>query len=347
MVSFIQREAPGIFDAIDDGQQGKPLADIFIDDRALTFGPRGMDWAEIAAVYGSDKADPVLSKIVTGRYRDLVQGLQAQALFAGAGAFIYGRTKVGPLFWFDSNMDRNLPTLMVVSCQHGEEDSGPRVLTKHFADFCNLAGSYGIRLVVYPCVNPEGYDRGERRNLAGEESANSFVEYIAPGGKVLEEIRIGRTPTNYRVASSQAAETKALWCSLELGAAPTIVLDVHQDSMLKAGESFAYTLCAPSGSCCDIARKLNTTGGTYLPNLEMPDQGWTEQKLKTDEYGLIPDLHDGSLTDYLYQRGAELAVCLEVSFHDEDSADQRVVHWIRGLIEYLGKGRYEQKDSSY
>ena len=52
MVAFVEEKLPGIFDAIDDGMQGKPNADLFIDDKAITFGPLGMNWQQIAGRYG-------------------------------------------------------------------------------------------------------------------------------------------------------------------------------------------------------------------------------------------------------------------------------------------------------
>lgn len=52
MVDFVNEKLPGLFDAIDDGLQGKPNADLFIDDKAITFGPLGMHWGQIAARYG-------------------------------------------------------------------------------------------------------------------------------------------------------------------------------------------------------------------------------------------------------------------------------------------------------
>jgi hypothetical protein len=52
MVKFVLSELPGIFDAIDDGRQGKPRADIYIDNKAITFGVYGMEWPEIAQVFG-------------------------------------------------------------------------------------------------------------------------------------------------------------------------------------------------------------------------------------------------------------------------------------------------------
>lgn len=53
MLDFVATHLPGIFDAIDDGRQGKPHADRYIDDRGITFGgPHGFTWNQLAALYG-------------------------------------------------------------------------------------------------------------------------------------------------------------------------------------------------------------------------------------------------------------------------------------------------------
>lgn len=58
MVEFIDQHLPSVFDAIDDGLQGKPTADVFIDDRALSFGDGAdrLGWKQIALLYGAPSA---------------------------------------------------------------------------------------------------------------------------------------------------------------------------------------------------------------------------------------------------------------------------------------------------
>ncbi len=55
MVEFIKENLSEEVDAIDDGQQGKPQAAVFIDDRALRFGSTlgGHGWKSIAEKYGN------------------------------------------------------------------------------------------------------------------------------------------------------------------------------------------------------------------------------------------------------------------------------------------------------
>lgn len=54
MLAFVERELPGVFAVVDDGLQGKPLADLFIDDKALRygFGADAVGWPSVALLYG-------------------------------------------------------------------------------------------------------------------------------------------------------------------------------------------------------------------------------------------------------------------------------------------------------
>lgn len=49
MLRFVAEELPGVFDAIDDGRQGKLEADLYIDDRGIG---ADINWKAIAATYG-------------------------------------------------------------------------------------------------------------------------------------------------------------------------------------------------------------------------------------------------------------------------------------------------------
>lgn len=56
MLDFLATRCPGWFDAIDDGAGGKPLVDVFIDDKALRLGRgRGATgWWAIGEMYGAE-----------------------------------------------------------------------------------------------------------------------------------------------------------------------------------------------------------------------------------------------------------------------------------------------------
>jgi hypothetical protein len=53
MLDFVAKELPGVFDAVDNGCMGKPIVDLFIDDKAVqSVGILGMNWQTIARTYG-------------------------------------------------------------------------------------------------------------------------------------------------------------------------------------------------------------------------------------------------------------------------------------------------------
>lgn len=58
MLNFCATELLGVFDAIDDGMQGKPLADLFIDDRSVEFGFGAHGWTDLMTIYGATPQAP-------------------------------------------------------------------------------------------------------------------------------------------------------------------------------------------------------------------------------------------------------------------------------------------------
>lgn len=52
MLEFVERHLDGVFDAIDQGKQGKPVVDLFFDEKALAPYESG-GWERIAEVYGA------------------------------------------------------------------------------------------------------------------------------------------------------------------------------------------------------------------------------------------------------------------------------------------------------
>lgn len=60
MRRFVARHLPGVFAAIDDGLQGKPTADLFIDNKALAFGlgNGAVGWRGIVMLYGEPQRRP-------------------------------------------------------------------------------------------------------------------------------------------------------------------------------------------------------------------------------------------------------------------------------------------------
>lgn len=54
MCAFVAAELPEVFDWVDDGAQGKPLADVYLDSRGIAFGfgVLSNDWIKVGRRYG-------------------------------------------------------------------------------------------------------------------------------------------------------------------------------------------------------------------------------------------------------------------------------------------------------
>lgn len=54
MIEFVEKTLPDVFSAIDDGMQGKPVVDLFIDDKVLNLEAdrQFSSWRQIADLYG-------------------------------------------------------------------------------------------------------------------------------------------------------------------------------------------------------------------------------------------------------------------------------------------------------
>jgi hypothetical protein len=71
MCRFVAVQLPGLFHAIDDGQQGKPWVDLFIDDKSVnpeSVGgafARGWDW--VASTYGAPASRPLMGALRSRR----------------------------------------------------------------------------------------------------------------------------------------------------------------------------------------------------------------------------------------------------------------------------------------
>ena len=51
MEEFVARELPGVFHAVDQGLQGKPGGDLYLDDKGFRMA-HGASWARVAELYG-------------------------------------------------------------------------------------------------------------------------------------------------------------------------------------------------------------------------------------------------------------------------------------------------------
>jgi hypothetical protein len=307
MVDFVAKELPGVFDAIDDGRQGKPHVDMFIDDRATRFGQGtlGMGWAQIAASFGQPdySAAPLPPAVHEGTsYQDFLAGMRVVASRVKVAALAL--TAVGPQLVVSTEGD---PLLVIVAGQHGDEDAGPLGLCQYFGDIIDHAKLRGVGLRVYPCANPEGFEDRTHENRRGQARPNRFIEYEV-GGLWKGEIHTGEAFTRQRRPPNMSHDSMAILRDL-LGWSVYAVLDLHQDSLVPVGQAYAYAFGDPA----PYVTALQSLGVAPMASRELRNEAWSSLKGSTDADGIVRDYHDGTLTDYLWRRGAKLSACFELS----------------------------------
>ena len=338
MLEFVARELPTVFDAVDDGHSGKPSVDLFIDDKAIRFGADmgGVGWKRIAGAFGQapesqpGRVGPSWKEMSLEWSREVRQHGVSEVKSFGSITDI-GKTKAGRVIRIMTSGSRDC---IIIAGQHGEEPAGVIALYKHAQEIFDFAAKLDVRLIVYPCVNPEGYDRGQRHNMANEQPTNSFLEYRLAGAKHwVGEVPPGKVAQGVRDFSNPTSkETRYLSEDLHrLGLTKGFtVLDMHEDSMVPAGGAFAYVF----GEREKYAAVMQRSGAIPLANTKLKNDSWTDlhTDLWTDEHGLV-EFMDGTVTDYLWRRSAGMSACLECSTKDLPSAVGIAREWILGLIE--------------
>ena len=107
---------------------------------------------------------------------------------------------------------RHRRTLIIVSGFHGEEFNGPISLLHVFDEAVRYARQRGVRMIVYPCVNPSGFDLHKRYNASDETQNNDFLRYQLP-----DESWVGTLQKDeeekflaFKVVDSKAKEVRRL-----------------------------------------------------------------------------------------------------------------------------------------
>lgn len=73
--------------------------------------------------------------------------------------------------------NRSKKTLIITSGFHGEEFNGPISLLAIIKEIATYAKKKKVNLIVYPCINPSGFDLRQRYNASGEKPNNDFLRY--------------------------------------------------------------------------------------------------------------------------------------------------------------------------
>ena len=173
----------------------------------------------------------------------------------------------------------NFPLLMIMAGCHGEEPAPSLAIFKNYKLLSEVAKKSGVNLVLYPLVNPWGFDRNKRLN---REGLNCNRNWIHKG-------------SNNIVASEVEVITKDI-----KNYTPLIFANIHEDDGTKK-EFYIFSF----GN-----KKYNSplikVGRKYFPILK--DGKYNDIKVKN---GVVYNHHDGSAEDFMFHRGCKFSCCTE------------------------------------
>lgn len=98
-----------------------------------------------------------------------------------------------PLFRFSHNLSQNISNkknvLIISAGIHGEEPAGSFAIKYGLNGIAEAATKRGLGLIVYPCVNPSGFEHNTRYNADNEHPNNDFVRYQKMNGEWVDDLK--------------------------------------------------------------------------------------------------------------------------------------------------------------
>ena len=279
-------------------------------------------------------------------YQELIKGFEEKACelesYGGVKETVNGERKHYRLYKIVVN-PQHKKTLLITSGFHGEEFNGPISLLNIFDEISAYAKKMRVRLIIYPCINPSGFDLHKRYNASDEEQNNDFMRYELGNGKLVGMLKPGEKFKRFKSVLSPAKEVRYLQHDLENSnltttEIPDAVLDIHQQKgNLDNGDFYAYNY-DNRAACLRIMKKIGK-----IAKVARRGSAWNfndDGRLihcQIDDDGLVL-LYDGSITDFFHRSGSEYAVCAETN---ADLALEKVcavnMIWVKELIKLIAK----------
>jgi hypothetical protein len=298
---------------------------MFIDNRCMCLGhgAAAYTWRDIAEMYG-EPADETLFRASQDRPPYSVMLAVWSALDE---ARVMGQTEQGEVL-LELDSGGSGPLVIVVTGQHGDEPAGPLTMYEHASDLLTHAKARGVRLVLYPCCNPEGYELQQRSNARGDKYMNNWVEYEVEPGRWVADLAPDATVLQTR-QPRMCVESTMLATALARLPIPVAALDLHQDSAPIAGEAYVHSF----GDTALHRRLLEVSGAKPYHGPTTPPGGITREV----EHGIMKG-RDGTITDFQHMRGVRFAACLEVSTHTPIAdAIEINYRWVKAMVDVVAQ----------
>ena len=161
---------------------------------------------------------------------------------------------------------------------HGEEPAPPLAIFKNYKIISEIAKKQRVNLIIYPLVNPWGFDRNKRLNQNGLNCNSNWIH--KEDKRIADEVKI---------ISKDIKKFK-----------PLIFVSIHEDDDTK--KNF---ISLPFGDR-KYENPLIEVGTEYFPILQ--DGKYDDIKVKR---GVVYNRHDGSAEDFMSYRGCKFSCCTE------------------------------------
>jgi len=276
------------------------------------------------------------------KYRELIRRFRNKKIKLFSYGKVKEKGKAYELFKIVAD-NHSQKTLLITSGFHGEEYNGPISLLEIIDEVIDYAKKKKVNLIIYPCVNPSGFDLRQRYNASSEEKNNDFLRYEVKRGKWLDIVRPGQKFLRYKIVFSPAKEVRALQKDLQKsGEVPVGVLDIHQDNELKKCDFYAYVL-DKRDVYKKIMLKLDRLGRRCRNAKPREVKEGYEFDDTINREGFIVT-HDGTITDMFWRFGSVYSVVAETNTKTplkKVAAINKL--WVFGLLDLIAGSKKNDK----
>lgn len=252
--------------------------------------------------------------------------------------------------------------LLITTGMHGDEATGPLFVLRRINRIINAAHKVGVKVIIYPLINPSGFELGTHYNLYGDAKLqrgnNDFLVYRNHKGDIVYDLGTRDTAELWFLSSDRRLrlrlppEAKLMHHLLQndfwnyhgqiVGA-----LDLHEskddDDFARKVPAGAFHYAFVKGVFRNIVRRV----AKAVPVLRhrwisdgferSSDKSGLIRVMKSDGDGCIRH-YDGSLTEYLWRLNVPYAACVDTT---DGLLRRRIMKlysaWVQGMIELIRK----------
>lgn len=216
----------------------------------------------------------------------------------------------------------------ILSGIHGEEPAGPNALAEN-TDLIAKLWEQGIPVVLIPLLNPLGYIRDDRYFDSHRLKKGDPAHSITDAEHLLPDLTDPRKP-RAQEPSNQYAEQVLKWIQKTvIEYPPLVVFDHHEDEIdhtetenINSGYTYSYCYGNPTNTkaVCRLITDLLIKNSFPI---QESGKTWFDEEIAE---GFVFNSNDGSVDEYLANRGAKACFVVETTRDDEQpiSLAQRV-----------------------